>query len=196
VIIVLALAFSAFSVGNIVWVCLNWHAKAVRASSPAFMVTFLAGSLLLYSSIYTFMPNVTTTPSCILRVWVLTTGFVLFFGSLIAKTWRIDRLYSPDARKIISISDFRIAQLVIIMFLIQAVISILGSTITDLRAEIVVVDPYRLSQNYPACFSNATPATVLLIIECIYVLIMLVAGGAVAWRVRRIPYNLYDESKV
>jgi hypothetical protein len=160
------------------------------------MITFLVGSLFLYASIIPFMPNLTNTASCILRIWMLTTGFVLFFGSLIAKTWRIDRLYSQDSMKVIAISDFRIAQLVLMMFLVQAVISVLGSTITDLRGDVVIVDQYRLARNYPACFSTAAPATTLLIIQGVYVLLMLAAGGALAWRVRRIPYDLYDESKV
>jgi predicted small integral membrane protein len=98
--------------------------------------------------------------------------------------------------RVIRISDWRVAQIVGVLVLIQLLISVLGSTVTELRGDVVIIDAYRLSKNYPACFSTEAASTTLLIIEGVFVLFLLVVGGVLAFRVRRIPYDMYDESKV
>ena len=88
-------------------------AYASKASSPLFMLLTLGGSIVLYSSVFTFLPNVVTDVTCALQPWFLTIGFTLLFvygqfqrcsltnvdRPIFAKTWRIHQLWREKKYK-------------------------------------------------------------------------------------------------
>jgi hypothetical protein len=71
-----------------------WHSRSVEASSPTFLTIMLVGSFLLYATVPSWMIHVDETGvSCHLRFWFLCLGFTLLFGTLVAKTHRIQSLF-------------------------------------------------------------------------------------------------------
>lgn len=66
--------------------------SVVRCSSPLFLNLNLLGMLFGYSSIFLFIgePNIVV---CNLRLWLLVIAFVLMFGTLLMKTYRIWKLF-------------------------------------------------------------------------------------------------------
>jgi len=70
----------------------NWERRSIKASSPIFMTIMLIGSLMIYSTVPSWMIW-TDVASCHLRLWFLNLGFTLLFGTLTAKTHRIKTLF-------------------------------------------------------------------------------------------------------
>lgn len=174
---------------------LHWKHKVIVAASPLFCLTILIGSMMVFISIFNWMPNLITDSVCNLRVWLLPLGFMTMFGALIAKTDRIHRLYNTRGISIIVISNTQVALIILIIVVIQAAISILMITVTDLQANLFVVDQYRVSNNYWVC-SFSKPLKVLFGINVGYAAILLGWGTYLAYRIRRVPISIFDESKV
>lgn len=188
----IGIATSLFWMGFVVY---NWKDRAIRAASPVFLLALLLGSLIVQISIVTWMPGLVSLGMCRARTWLLPMGFMLMFGSLIAKTFRIDRLYNSRGLNLLVIPNSQVALVIAIIMAIQIVLSILMTSVAPLNPKINIVDPFKVSLNSYVCpFPTAT--VVLFIINCAYAVGLFVWGSWLAWRIRTIPYSVYDESKV
>jgi len=172
-----------------------WRNRVVYAASPLFLLTILIGSVLVYVSIFTWMPNLVSDSVCNLRAWLLPLGFMTMFGSLIAKTYRIHKLYNSRNVTILVIRNLRVALYILAIVGVQAVISVLMVAVTKLGEAIHVVDPYRVSYNYKVC-TFTVALKVLFAINVVYAFLLLVWGSYLAYRIRKVPISMYDESKV
>jgi hypothetical protein len=192
VLIGLGCACSVFWIGIVVF---YWNNKAIRAASPVFLLALLFGAIICYISIFTWMPGLVNDHVCRARAWLLPSGYIILYGSLIAKTFRIDRLNRAAGLKVISISDGKVAIIIGLLYAVQAIISILMVSVSDLRSYTEIVDIHRPAYNYNTCTFDTT-MLVLMIINICYGGILMLWGSYLAYRVRTIPYSIYDESKV
>jgi len=88
--IVLVAIVLVMIVANICWAIftiVNWKNPVILAASPSFLILVLLGSILLYLSVLTFLPNLINDALCKLRAWFLGIGFVGVFGACFAKSW-------------------------------------------------------------------------------------------------------------
>lgn len=173
----------------------HWRHRVIHAASPFFCLAIVLGSLVVFVSIFSWMPNLISDSICSVRVWLLPLGFMTMFGSLLAKTNRIHRLYNTRGVDVMIISDLDVALVVLLIVGLQAIFSILMIAIPQLEANIMVVDQYRVSLNYYVCTFSVS-LQVLMGINIAYAGLLLVWGSYLAWRVRKVPIALYDESKV
>lgn len=56
-----------------------WKHVVIAAASPLFLLFYLAGSIILYASVFMWMLH-TNGAMCILTFWFLAVGFGLMFG--------------------------------------------------------------------------------------------------------------------
>jgi len=169
---------------------------AVVTASPAFCFSTLVGSICVFASIITWMPNLITTAQCNSRSWVLPIGFMLMFGSLLAKTERIVRIYyQSQTMKTIRVSNFQVFTIISVLVGIQIILSIFMVSATQSEANVYMVDPYRLTLNYWQCSFPRT-LKILFGISAGYAGCLLIWGTWLAWHVRNVPISAYDESKV
>lgn len=186
-IIVFGLA-SVFCIGAVIK---YWSHDVIRAASPPFLLVFLAGSLILYLSVLTWPITSVSMSICHLRIWAIGIGFVLLFASLIVKSYRIYRLWSNESVEIVKITNWHLGAILAAVVLVEAILIILATTVSDYRVERVVVDPYRATNDYIRCSSIGVGYLAALLV---FKGLILIAGLVFAVLLRRITYNLYNES--
>jgi hypothetical protein len=96
--ILIALAFGIVLI-------VRWRHTVIVASSPPFLAGMLGGGIIIMVSNFFTLTNGVTDATCHLQVWFLAVGFVVMFGSVLVKTWRVWHLYSNSSLSIIKISD-------------------------------------------------------------------------------------------
>lgn len=178
-----------------VFLVYNRKHRVIIAASPVFCALILFGGFWACMSLVVWMPNLVSNVTCMLRPWLLPIGFMIMFCSLLAKTDRINQLFTLDNMKIIKITNGRLSLNVLAMVGAQVVLSILMVSIQRLQANIVVPDPYRLSRNYYVC-SFPTATKVVFGINIAYGVGLLVWGTYLTYHVRKVPASIYDESRV
>jgi hypothetical protein len=193
--VVLMIIGGVVTLGWTVFLFVHWNHKVIIAASPVFCLTILLGSMLVFISIFNWMPNLINDSICNLRAWLLPLGFFMMFGSLIAKTDRINRLYNSKGLNIIIIPNSQVALIILAICVIQSIISILMITVTKLKAQVHIVDDYRVSKNFWVC-TFPTSLKILFGIDVGYAGLLLIWGSYLAYRIRTVPISIYDESKV
>jgi hypothetical protein len=129
------IAFAGIGVGIffMIMMILRRASQLVRASSPNFLLVMIGGCFLLYASVvaYNFLSEV----SCFIWLWFFNIGFVLLFGTLFAKTFRIYRIFSNKKLKPIKFTDKDVGIVLAVLVGVEAVsasVTILGNSLTIL----------------------------------------------------------------
>jgi hypothetical protein len=193
VLMAIGMAVSLFWIGFII---VHWNKRTIFAASPIFCILILVGSIVIYGSNITWMPSLASDSVCAMRTWLLPIGFMIVFGSLIGKTWRIHRLYFAKGLVVTSgISNTHVLLVVFSMISIQVLLSILMMTVGKVKSRIHIVDEWRVSLNYHECYSS--PALKYIYgVNLVYAVFILALDMYLAYRVRKVPFNLYNESHV
>lgn len=181
------IAVSLILIGAVV----HWRDVAViRAASPVFLVGMLLGSILMYLSVFSGTLEA-RTPACHVRIWLLGLGFILLFGSLVLKTYRVARLLDSGNMAIYKISDFQLLLVLFILLSMQIVLLTIASAVLRPVARVVHVDPNRAALNLTVCFSTHQSTPILAIFIAYNGLICLagVLSGILVWNVRLKTYN-------
>eukprot|EP00029_Vermamoeba_vermiformis_P003667 TRINITY_DN14207_c0_g1_i1.p1 TRINITY_DN14207_c0_g1~~TRINITY_DN14207_c0_g1_i1.p1 ORF type:complete len:770 (-),score=68.29 TRINITY_DN14207_c0_g1_i1:85-2394(-) len=191
----LALFFSLVSVGFIIFTAVKHKTPVIKASSPNLLFAFLVGSILLYSSLFTWTVTNVTAAGCYLQSWLLSFGFTIMFGALFAKSWRVFKLSSTRSLKIFKITDTQLLIGILLALVGDAIICIVQAAVVDMTPVLVVVDPHRPVYNYYECpFTNQTTGISAALIA--YNGLICVFGLAVAWKIRKLKYPVFNESKI
>jgi cell division protein FtsB len=185
----------AVNVAWIIFLIIHWNHRVIVAASPLFLLAMLLGSLIVFVSIFSWMPNLINDSICNLRAWLLPLGFMTMFGALLSKTHRIHRLYNSKGISIIVIRNVQVALITLAIVVGQAILSILMITVTKLNSKIHIVDVDRISHNYYVC-TFSTALKILFGLNVGYAFVLLIWGSYLAYRIRKVPISIYDESKV
>lgn len=108
VVMIFAILSILNSIGWLVYVVYNRERKEIAANSPIFLISLLIGSILVYISIFFWTPTHKSSVGCNLQVAFLLFGFLLLFGSLVVKTWRVHLLFSQRTLKVFHISNMQV----------------------------------------------------------------------------------------
>lgn len=185
-------------VSNILWTVFifrNRENKTIKAGSPLFLYLILAGSTIAYIYNFVAIPSLShTVASCHLKRWLLGIGFILAFASLFAKTWRVMILLLTKTLEVIVIRNIdvllRVIGLTAVMVLMLTIMSILSPGV-----ERISTDIHRPYYDYYQCKTN-TAVRVLQWISISYGIVMFIIGAFLGFKVRSVPMNVYDESKI
>jgi len=94
--------------------------KVIRYSSPLFLSIMAIGAIIALVSI--FFLGTTTDATCVLREWFFGFGYVMLFGALFAKTFRIYKLFANSEYKVIAIYNW---QLLVAVFVLEVILIII-----------------------------------------------------------------------
>eukprot|EP00029_Vermamoeba_vermiformis_P011630 TRINITY_DN6450_c0_g1_i1.p1 TRINITY_DN6450_c0_g1~~TRINITY_DN6450_c0_g1_i1.p1 ORF type:complete len:995 (-),score=173.81 TRINITY_DN6450_c0_g1_i1:94-3078(-) len=184
----------ALSVALLICVLAYRRNPVISHSSSLFLCYILVGTLISYSSIFVDSPSNVSVATCTLNPLLLGIGFIMTFGSLFAKVWRIWSLYNNKSLTINNITDARLtiitAVLVAIEIAITVVIAALGN---DPMLE--PKDPFKPSTWQMQC-SSSSVRTIFVIIAVVYNGAVVAVGIYLTVRIRVIPNKVYNESKL
>ncbi|XP_072016479.1 gamma-aminobutyric acid type B receptor subunit 1-like [Amphiura filiformis] len=99
--------------------------RFVKMSSPNLNNLIILGSILVYATIFVggvdsnLVSEAVVTQFCQLRVWLQSLGFVLAFGSMFSKTWRVHKIAAFKTPKRVIIKDQQLFLLVFLLLLID-----------------------------------------------------------------------------
>ncbi|XP_069115075.1 probable G-protein coupled receptor CG31760 [Argopecten irradians] len=97
---------------------------AIKTGSPIFLLIMCTGSILMCLKMFVTFFHATTL-LCILEQWLFHNGFVLMYGALLLKTWRISVIFRVGQLKRVYLPD---------KVLLQRMIPLLGVTVAYLTA--------------------------------------------------------------
>ncbi|XP_072030203.1 gamma-aminobutyric acid type B receptor subunit 1-like [Amphiura filiformis] len=182
--------------------------KFVRMSSPNLNNVIIAGSMLIYCWVgvsgidNTLVSDWTFALACQIRTWLLSIGFVLAFGAMFSKTWRVYRVATFKKPKRRIITDQQLLLLVTILFIIDVIILILWQVIspwyiaTDQGFE--RDDPNVVNQKLLPYVDYCTCSwiTYWLIALCGFKGLLLIFGMFLAWETRKVQIRALNDSKI
>ncbi|XP_045187688.2 probable G-protein coupled receptor CG31760 [Mercenaria mercenaria] len=112
---------------------MNICPQVIKSASPAFLELMCLGGILVCSQFFTELLE-TNVLMCTIRIWPQHVGFVILYGSLVIKTWRISMIFTIGARKRVSLPDAVLHKRLAILLL--AAIAILAVWTTSSPPEI------------------------------------------------------------
>ncbi|XP_017046325.1 gamma-aminobutyric acid type B receptor subunit 2 [Drosophila ficusphila] len=202
--IALAIAFLAF----------NLHfrkLKAIKLSSPKLSNITAVGCILVYATVILLGLDHSTLPSaedsfatvCTARVYLLSAGFSLAFGSMFAKTYRVHRIFTRTGSvfKDKMLQDIQLILLVGALLLVDALLVTLW-VVTDpmerhlhnLTLEISAIDRSVVYQpQVEVCRSQHTQTWLSVLYA--YKGLLLVVGVYMAWETRHVKIPALNDSQ-
>ena len=185
----------AVVIGWAIFLIVYWNDDIIVAASPIFCVIILAGCLAVCLSLFTWMPGTVSSSVCMLRVWLLPIGFMLMFGALLAKTYRIHKIFTADSLSTFGISTAQVVIWVSIIVGVKVGFSIITTSVSSIKAVIHTVDPIRPSKSYYVC-TFPLAAKIVFGFDMAYAACLLTWGSYLAFKVRKVKRAQYDESNV
>ncbi|KAJ8045808.1 Gamma-aminobutyric acid type B receptor subunit 2 [Holothuria leucospilota] len=188
--IVMALVFLIFNI------CARNH-RFVKLSSPNMNNLIVAGCVLIYASICILGLDVVhpridrIRAYCMLRIWLISIGFVLGFGALFSKTWRVYRVSNLDkGAKRVEIRDSRLFGLVGVLLIVDVIILTLWHFIDPLFYVRV-----NLHDGLFVMLCNCRHLSVWASLLLVYKGVILVFGVFLAWETRNVKIPALNDSK-
>lgn len=175
------------------FVVLIWqhHSPILISSTWEFLILMLFGAAVGYGSMFTWigMPN---KAACALRIWLPPLAFILILAPLLAKTWRLHRIFTLGSLKIVPIRLWKLVLFVTALVLLQIIICAFWIGFGTIEP-ITVNDPNNFTSSNVICEQNsanriATWATFG------YLGLCLLVGAYYAFRVRNLPKE-FNESR-
>eukprot|EP00013_Stygamoeba_regulata_P021002 CAMPEP_0177652202 /NCGR_PEP_ID=MMETSP0447-20121125/12985_1 /TAXON_ID=0 /ORGANISM="Stygamoeba regulata, Strain BSH-02190019" /LENGTH=724 /DNA_ID=CAMNT_0019155393 /DNA_START=274 /DNA_END=2448 /DNA_ORIENTATION=+ len=174
-------------------IALKWNHDVWVSAQRVFCVVILAGSVMVYASTYLWTLYATTA-TCTSMVWLLTLGSLLVVATLLAKTWRVLRVFINRKLREVKITNLYLAGVVLALLAPALILLVVWTAMGGLEAELVEISQDDLSQNYYECYAD-TKAKVFIALLLVYGGLLLLSGAVAAFMVRRVEYLLYNESK-
>jgi len=165
----------------------------LNAASPLFLMTILIGSILVYSTYYAWLIEANTA-ACYARFWLLGVGFVLMFGALFAKTWRVMRIFHVSELHPLKITNFQLLLILVVLVGIEIILLTAWSAAARPTQTIIVTDPLRASKDILSCSTTRADKIVLGILVA-YKLAIVLYSIYLSIRVWSIPLKQYNESR-
>ena len=167
--------------------------KILLAASPLFLIIILAGTILMYLTIFAWLME-SQTVACHMRFWLLGMGFVICFGALFAKTFRVMRIFGSKSLTVFRISNGQLLLGLGALVLVEAVLLAIWSGTSKARSYTYVVDIDRPSLNQWKCRSERSDKVMLGLLLA-YNFGLALAAVWVSYRVWSIKAKMYNESR-
>jgi len=162
--------------------------QVIYRSQTSFLTMIGVGALLAGVSSVLMIPQ-RTTALCLSSLWLFNLGFVVAYGALFIKTYRIYRIFCNKQLRIVRISFRKLLMLLGGMIGIEALMTVLHTSVAmpKLQAMASGNTEYILH-----CTSDLH--STFISIELLYKGLLLLWGAFLAWEIRNINSN-YNESK-
>lgn len=182
-------------VASMVYFYINREEKVIKKSSPVFCQLILFGIIMVNASLIIWtIPQ--TQFTCILKIWILCVGFALIMGNLLAKTYRIFKIFTNVKVSTSAITDLDLLKFsgaVIFLEVILLIIYTFGSgTLPD---AVVVNSTTNSLYSYISCQieDNEGFQTAMTIIIIAFNEILVILGAIIAYLTRNVD-SAFNES--
>jgi hypothetical protein len=172
---------------------LKWRDRNIlRASSVSMLSLILNGALGMTISAILFA-IVPTDTVCHVRIWLLPLSFMVMFGPLFIKTFRIASIFTRTKLEVVRIRDSTLMLWLMGMLCAELLILIVCESVSTtqlMTANLILKPPNQgyFSVKYCSTDSYAVIATL------VYYGTTVLAGAILAWRVRNVD-RLFNESE-
>jgi len=165
------------------------HTPVMYKSSPLFLYLICAGLILCCASIYAWFGS-PTEGSCNIRSWFGHLGFIIAFSALLAKNWRLWKLFTVTELKIITLKNNILLAYVAAMSAYQIIVLIVWVSSDPLKPSSIPNDSG--TDTIATCHSDH--ATAWNILTFVYDGVLLLAGVVLSFRTRKLPHS-YKEAQ-
>ncbi|KAI8644802.1 hypothetical protein BD408DRAFT_430233, partial [Parasitella parasitica] len=174
-------------------VLLNRKHEIFKASSPLFCCLELVGFILTYVSVV-MMIGIPSEASCIVAPVTFSLGFLLVLGNMIAKNYRIYRIFNNIFITRNVITDTHLIQTVLGLVGIELVILVVGLIVTK---PLPTKSQVSFSSHYWTCEPQGSNKVVFLVLSTIYAACLLLFATFLAYKTRFAgrQYARYSECK-
>ena len=164
---------SCYTIILCMFMCIHRHSQSIRASSFKFSLMMGFGAIIGYVAILTW-PIENNSSTCYARPWLWCLGFQCFFAPLLAKSYRIARIFNDHKLKQRNINDQLVVGHMCAILAPQLLLLIIWSIHSPLRIRVRTPDLLRPVYNYADCDSDY--ATVYVGLSVAYSALCLLAG--------------------
>ncbi|XP_072030368.1 gamma-aminobutyric acid type B receptor subunit 1-like [Amphiura filiformis] len=182
--------------------------KTVKMSSPYLNNIIIIGSILIYASVIIsgLDSNVisinTFAATCQIRAWLLSTGFVLGFGSMFSKTWRVYRVAALKTPKRRILTDKHLFIMVFVFFCIDVIVLTLWQIIDPIYVVTIDLyermDPHVTNGRIVPYIEQCTSDYLVYWMAALYAYkgLLLLFGTFLAWETKKVTIPALNDSKL
>lgn len=183
--LIIFVLFLALEIAALVGVIYYRHHRVIFSASPLFCCVILIGGIvtLVAACIMVLTPLVSSVQLCSSSVWLLNLGFMLSFGSMVAKTFRLYRIFDNALFAPVAITNRQLLSMLAALIIVDSALIALWQGMAPERLR---VDRYRV------CVSELSWIFAPLLIALKACLVCY--GAWLTYQVRSIPSS-YNESK-
>ncbi|XP_038071683.1 uncharacterized protein LOC119740441 [Patiria miniata] len=199
--IIVSLCFLAFNVRY-------RQQKHVKMSSPNLNNLIILGAVLVY--LFVIVSGLDTNIisqeifeiMCYVKTWTLSVGFVLAFGAMFSKTWRVHRVAAFKTPKRRIVTDKQLFIMVFVLLLVDVIILILWQVIDPVRLQSVDLyqqdDPEIPNRIIQPFIRYCTCDTLTYWLGALYGYkgLLLIFGTFLAWETRKVSIPGLNDSKL
>eukprot|EP01122_Echinamoeba_exundans_P006361 TRINITY_DN1767_c0_g1_i4.p1 TRINITY_DN1767_c0_g1~~TRINITY_DN1767_c0_g1_i4.p1 ORF type:complete len:809 (+),score=184.95 TRINITY_DN1767_c0_g1_i4:215-2641(+) len=170
----------------------NRH-RVIKAASPPFLLLFLFGSLLLYTGVIMWSLYVPTAV-CNAVAWCLSVGFVVMFGSLFGRTFRILQIIKKSKYAPVKFTNKRLLVFVSLLVAVDVIVLIIWTSVVPIRGVFIQPDRYRPLQDIVQCTLQSSDYIFIGILGA-YKLLIMCAGLFFSVKIWNFRLSEFNESK-
>ncbi|KAF9113786.1 Metabotropic GABA-B receptor subtype 2, isoform C [Mortierella sp. AM989] len=180
----------AFSLVTMIIVVLHRNAHIIKASSPLFCCLELCGFMLLYFSVMMGL-DIPNRFLCIARPLTLNVGFILVVSNIVAKNFRVYRIFHNIYVTKRVIRDSHLLKIVGVIMTVNLAIMVIWFATTPPTLEQVIMEDLT---TYWDCSSQAGESTPFFALLFIYNVVLLLLATYLAYKNRNVAAN-YNECR-
>ena len=184
----LGIAFAILMMGVIYW---QRESPVITSATWQFLILMLCGAILGMGSIWVWI-GYPTPHLCALRIWIPPIAFVLILAPLLAKTWRLVRIFSLATFKVEPIPLLTLVLIVGVLTSVQIIICIFWISMGTIQIE-AIPDEHSSTKEYVVCKYNRANQIASYVTYGYNGLLVLISCY-LAFRVRKLPKD-FNESR-
>lgn len=163
----------------------------ILSSTWQFLILMLFGAALGYGSVYLWIGR-PQAYICALRIWLPAIAFILILAPLLAKTWRLHRIFTLGSLKIAPIPLWKLSVFAGVLIAIQVVICIFWISFGSIKP-IEIPNTDNETESFAVC-EQLLANHVCTWVTFGFLGICLIIGAYYAFRVRNLPKE-FNESR-
>ena len=168
----------------------------MRSASSWFVLTSLSGVALMFLSLV-FWVSQASVATCNAFSWCLNLGFMLTFGPLFAKTWRIYRIFGRKKLSVIKISNRRLGVMVSTFISAEIAILAIWQAVGPLQPVVTtqITGSPAVEHQYIQCGTSGDGSRFLIVIGVTKGLLLLY-GALLAFSTRRVTDHFNESQSI
>ena len=180
-------------IASLVVVAMYHSHPVIKSASTWFVFTSMFGVGLMFASIF-FLVSDVNSANCAAFDWFLNVGFTMTFAPLLAKTWRIYRIFGRKKLSVVKVTNRKLGVIVATIITCELIIMSLWQGISPLQPVVSTDYSGTTYTQYTEC-STVDEGSNFLIAVAVMKASMLLYGAILAFSTRRVTDH-FNESQI